>query len=335
MVKPTLFESLFFESEEKNIPITGFLEITKRCNLDCIHCYHEKARNSQMDFSLIELALNKMVEAGVMFLILSGGEPTSHKDFVKIINLATKLGFSLSIFTNGTLIDDKLIEVFLNSTLTEINISLYAMNEEIHDKITQKKNSFQMTMNALKKLAKTYLAISIKMPILSLNCKEVKKVSDFCNKHGFQFKPDPLITPKNSGDNTPLNSGAKDDELIEAMKDFPQKREKIDAEETKICNAGKNYFAIDSEGDIFPCIQLPYAIGNIKNDSLKELWKSSPFLKKLRSIKAEDLTSCSNCCYNGYCDRCPGLVFIESGNLTGKSISNCRIAKLRKQLDEE
>jgi len=281
-----------------------------------------------MDFSVAQRALENMAEASTLFLVISGGEPTIHPNFSDFILLASRLGFSLSLSTNGYILNEKILEVLVNSTTTEIGVSLYAMDEKINDSITMKKGSFTKIMENLETLSKTNISVAIKTPVLHKNYREIGKIANFCKKMGFRFKPDPMITQKNSGEPSPLKHSAADEEIIDAMMNFPEKRIAVEGVETKLCNAGKNYYAIDVFGNILPCIQLPLVLGNVMDNSIKQLWFTSKILRELREITLDKLTKCINCEYNLYCDRCPGLVFIEHGNLTDCSVINYRIARL-------
>ena len=331
---PSLYEKLYFDTEIANEPVSAFLEINRTCNLKCLHCYHGDDRLVFMDEETYTRAIEEMEKADTLFLVISGGEPMLHNDFKKIIELCTDKGFAVSIFSNGTLIDDDIIKCLSNSSVNEVNISIYSLIPEIHDKITAVKGSLKKSLEGIKKLLQAGIRTAIKMVITNYNYNDVKSVYEYCLENGIKFKTDPMITPMNSGDEKPIQFRAQKKELSVALAQFPEIREEIDADETKTCNAGKNYYAIDVEGNILPCIQFPVILGNVFEDNLKELWKNHEFLKKIRGLKVEELKECMDCSVKSFCDRCPGLAYIESGDVRGKAESCCYVAEIRHEMKE-
>ena len=99
------------------------------------------------------------------------------------------------------------------------------------------------------------------------------------------------------------------------------------------CFAGYNSLAINALGDVYPCIQFLYKLGNIKKQTLKEIWENSTPIREVRSLRAYQLKECKGCRFRRYCARCPGLALIEDGNLYGKSSFECKLAFIRSKLN--
>lgn len=78
----------------------------------------------------------------------------------------------------------------------------------------------------------------------------------------------------------------------------------------------------ESRGGSFPCVQFPYKVGNIREQPFIDLWRDSPQLNDVRSIRFSDLQGCSSCVHGNSCTRCPGLAYME-GNMRGPSIQDC------------
>ena len=92
--------------------------------------------------------------------------------------------------------------------------------------------------------------------------------------------------------------------------------------------SGFNSCAITPSGKVLPCNQLLYEVGDLNKNSFSEIWHNSPQLQYLRSLTIGKITKCSKCQLLDSCARCPGLAFLEGGDLLGPSPENCRIANL-------
>lgn len=79
---------------KNRIPLDGSIELTKRCNLSCIHCYYnyEFEEEEEMSFKEISSLLNEISQAGCFWLLITGGEPLLRKDFLDIYKCAKKEG---------------------------------------------------------------------------------------------------------------------------------------------------------------------------------------------------------------------------------------------------
>ena len=78
----------------------------------------------------------------------------------------------------------------------------------------------------------------------------------------------------------------------------------------------------ESRGGSFPCVQFPYKVGSVREQAFIDIWRDSPQLNDVRSIRVSDLHGCSSCVHGSSCTRCPGLAYLE-GNMRGPSIQDC------------
>ena len=88
------------------------------------------------------------------------------------------------------------------------------------------------------------------------------------------------------------------------------------------CSAGHTAAYITPYGDVFPCVQFPLPSGNVRRQKFIDIWRNSPELNEVRSIRAKDLPVCSTCSHVGTCTRCPGLAYME-GSMRGPSTADC------------
>jgi radical SAM protein with 4Fe4S-binding SPASM domain len=98
------------------------------------------------------------------------------------------------------------------------------------------------------------------------------------------------------------------------------------------CSAGHNSCYISPYGDVFPCVQLPQAAGNLRRKRFSEIWYHAPQLERLRGIRESQLPVCSRCEIRNYCERCPGLALMEGGDLLGAYERACELAEQKARL---
>ena len=103
------------------------------------------------------------------------------------------------------------------------------------------------------------------------------------------------------------------------------------AREIGPCKAGKGSCSISPNGDVFPCLLMPLKIGNLREKTFSEIWKTRPCpdLTMLRSITKSDMKECLNCAISRFCNRCPGVAYSESGSFTRPAPSACRNATFK------
>ncbi|MBD3282609.1 MAG: radical SAM protein [Candidatus Portnoybacteria bacterium] len=154
----------------KRIPIRGSIELTGKCNLNCIHCYAKGERkNKDISFRELKKIFDQIIKEGCLFLQLTGGECLLRKDFDLIYSYIRKKGLIPTIMTNATLINDKLIQTLKKYPPYHIMISLYGSNSLYHDKITKTNGSFNKTLQNIFKLKKAGIKIWITSVIMKEN----------------------------------------------------------------------------------------------------------------------------------------------------------------------
>lgn len=339
----------FTYTMEKKIPFAVQFNLTRRCNLRCIHCCESDRRNSQgngshhfsQELSFPEIAgiLEQLAQAGCLVLTFSGGEVLLREDLIPLINLARSLNFAVKIFTNGTLLGEKIIESFARLHVLEVHVSLYAQDPGIHEAICDVPGSWKMTMEGIRLLREARIPVKIKCPIMVQNLPEYHKVYDLAVDLGVGYAFDPIITARNNGNRDPLQYRIPHEDLRKVLNDSIFKsNEESEGEgnpsclgnimpEEAPCSAGHNICFISAEGDVFPCVQLPIACGNLRNQTFEAIWHHSPKMLLIRQLRLNDLQKCRDCQHLTHCARCPGLALLEDGDLLGPSSAACWMVK--------
>jgi len=314
------------------------IELTKKCNENCIHCYivnkHEKELVTNEWLNIID----QLTEMGCGDVVITGGELFTRKDTVEIIRYARKKLMLLDIFSNLTLLNDEEIDVISKLYVRSVQASVYSNSEEIHDRITQKKGSFKKTVHALERFKANGIQIAIKYPLMTLNYNDLDKLKDFAEKMGAILQIDPVISVKTNGDKTPLQYRLEDEQILERIvtrpdvnflmdSEIPRGKRKIIASKI-ICGAGLNAIYINANGVVWPCVAFPLDLGNLQITSLRSIWQKSDALKNWRRYTWSDVKKCNVCKYAEICNFCPGISYAENGDALRANDSACRLTYL-------
>ncbi|MCG2725756.1 MAG: radical SAM protein [Elusimicrobia bacterium] len=341
MPKNQISSKLTEISLNKNIPLIGTLELTYQCPLKCVHCYLPQTRGRLPVFAKKELStddwkkiLRQLRKAGCLYIVFTGGEPLLRKDLAQLCEYAAKLNFSVKIFSTGFDLTEDLLKKLKDCSIASFEMSFYG-KKNAHNRVTGNKNSFDRTLEAAKRIAASGIAVKLKSPLMRENFRDIKYIMDVCKKYGFNYSFDPIIAPANDGDKSNIKYRITKTQMGKLFKipelNLSQECKAADIKEEAqdfFCGAGKNVFGINPYGEVYPCLQIPISLGNLKKRTFDEIWKKSLWLKKWRNLKIKDLKECVNCEYLSSCNRCPGLSLVEDGNLMGHSGIACDIAKM-------
>lgn len=333
------YNEILAQSERQHRLLSVQWELTYRCNEKCTHCYLDVfAPNAKVpgELSTEECfrVVDQMAELGVLNLTLSGGEILVRRDIFQIAEYARSKKFLLRLFTNGILIKPDVADRIAALHPYQVELSLYSANSETHDKITQRKRSWELTTRAVRLLRERGIRVLVKSPLMRENVHEFGALEALVKELGAQFHFDTTITPKDSGGLEPLRHRVTQEELIEFY------RERIDAstlltrainDNTRTCGISLNALAIDPYGNIFPCLQTRFNAGNLREKTLREIWERSPVWQQIGHLTLGQLPVCRTCELRTLCVRCHGLALAEDGDLYGPALVNCREALARRQ----
>ncbi len=325
------------------------LEITSRCNERCIHCYipHEY-KTSQMKPDLFYEILMQCKEMRVLHLTLSGGEPMLHKKFCDFLKGCREFDLSVNILTNLTLLNDEILDEMKQNPLLGVQVSLYSMNETIHDEITQLNGSFGKTRDGILKLVENDIPVQISCPILKQNKNCYEEVAEWAGRYKIAVGDDfGIIGSYNHATNnlscrlsideikdlidTKINKGHKYLEDIE----LAAEKKKNNREDDFVCSVCNASICINEEGMVYPCAGWQdYVVGNLRETCLQEIWDNSEKVQYLRSLRNRDLPKCKKCTDKDFCSIC--FVRNANENPEGDPLDAndffCSIAKLNREL---
>ncbi len=315
------------------IPLSVQIDLTYRCNEQCVHCYLDHEDHGEMTTAEIRNLLDQLANAGVFFLSLSGGEILLRKDFFEILEYARSLLFCVKLKTNAILIRERQAARLYELGVQSVQISIYSHRPEVHDAITKVPGSLARSISAIRFLKKRGLKVIIANVLMTRNLQDYSGVRDLAAELGVECTLDPTITPKMDGDRSILNLNIDEAALrqvfhekafandVEALCVPEQESAESDADLLP-CSAGHTACYVSPYGDVYPCVQFPLPCGNIRCAPFIDIWRQSRQLNEVRSITLRDLSGCSQCTHGRTCTRCPGLAYME-GNMRGPSTQDC------------
>ncbi len=315
------------------VPLSAQLDLTYRCNEQCVHCYLDHDDHGEMTTAEIKHLLKEMADAGVFVLTLSGGEIFLRKDFFEILECARALTFCIKLKTNAVLIREAQAARLRDLGVESVQISIYSHRPEVHDAITKVPGSLRRSINAIRFLRAQGLKVVVANVLMTENMQDYQGVRALAEELDARYTLDPTITPKMDGDRSILDLNAGESALRQLFRDesfvgnaeefcAPPPTPTEDTMESLPCSAGHTACYVSPYGEFYPCVQFPLSCGNVRQQRFIDIWRHSEQLKEVRSIRLRDMSGCSQCVHGSSCSRCPGLAFME-GNMRGPSTADC------------
>lgn len=326
-------------------------EITRRCNLRCVHCRSssEMEVKGHPDFSTEEAfrILDDISSYAKPVVVLSGGEPLVRKDVFEIAKYGTGKGLRMCLATNGVLVNDAICENIKASGIRIVSISLDGSGEAVHDDFRGQKGAFAGAVNAAKLFKKHGIEFIVNSSFTKRNQEEIPKVYKLAKELGASAWYMFMIVPTGRGEEimNELISKADYEEILdwhyEMEKDekdmlvrptcaphyyrvvlqkskqegvkFEKRTLKFSTGGAKGCIAGQVICLIDVDGNVLPCSYFPKSAGNVREQSFKDIWENSELFKDLRDFKKYK-GRCGSCEYITVCGGCRARAYSIHGD---------------------
>lgn len=351
IMQPEKSTQEFFEEYFKDKPqLTNLhIEITSKCNERCVHCYipHDN-KVSDIEPDLFYDILKQCKNMKLLHLTLSGGEPMLHNSFCDFLRKCKEYDFSVNVLSNLTLLNDEIIKEMRANPLLGVQVSLYSMDSNIHDEITQMKGSFEKTKNAILKLIENDIPLQISCPIMKQNKNCYDDVKNWAKKHKIHVGDDYAIIARYNHSTQNLSNRLSINEIKEVINNIVMndtsyfEQMEREAEKKKdvtlndfICSICHSSICIADNGNIYPCAGWQdYNIGNVKETSLKDIWNNSQKIQYLRNLRRKDFPKCIQCPDKEFCTMC--MVRNANEDPLGDPLAVneyfCNIAKLNRKM---
>jgi radical SAM protein with 4Fe4S-binding SPASM domain len=333
----------------KRVPMQVSIEVTRRCPLECQHCYNnlpmgdQDARSREMTTEEHFKMLDELVEMGCFWLLYTGGEIFARKDFLEIYTYAKKKGFLITLFTNGTLINEKIADYLLEWPPFAIEITLYGRTRETYEALTMIPGSYDRCLKGIRLLRERGLPLKLKTVATSINKHEIGAMRQFAEEEiGVEFKFDGQINPRIDCSQSPLAVRLTPEEVVAldmaapmgiseyrrlAKRDLEYPSKLAKNESVYTCGGGMTSFAVNAYGEMGICVISQQETFRVQQLGLKRVWEE--LLLKTRMQKRTHITKCVECRIYSLCGMCPANGEMENGDRESPVDFLCHIAHLR------
>lgn len=314
-----ILNAIFEKNNAKMMPLSAFIELTSNCNFKCPFCYiNEKKVNHHCipRFENLKNDLDYLIDNGLLYCTLSGGECLLHPDFEKIYRYLKNRGVLVSVFTNGYLINRNIVNLFSELNPFRVEVSIYGIDNETYQKTVNitPVNSDQI-FNSILTLKQMGIMIVCKTPITRLTEDSYPQIEKWCQDNDIQFYSGIEMIETYSGASTEQYRASgpiceeftqksneqffNDPEMLAIMKTTPKRKLSFD------CSGGKYDVFISSNYMMMPCMSA-YKVPEWNFDiHLLGIQKAYRMMTdKIAVHKSEPLRYCHGCEYNMICQEC-------------------------------
>ncbi|MBI4687885.1 MAG: radical SAM protein [Nitrospirae bacterium] len=326
-------------------------EITRRCNLRCIHCRSasEMVVSEHPDFSTEEARriIDDIASYAKPVVVLTGGEPLLRKDVFELAKYGMEKGLRMCLATNGTLVTDEVCGKIKESGIRMVSLSLDGASDAVHDDFRKQKGAFAGTINAARLFKKYGIEFLVNSSFTKRNQSEIPKIYRLAKELGATAWYMFMIVPTGRGKEVMEELISKEDyeeilkwhyEMEKNEKDilvrptcaphyyrivpqmskkegekFERRTLKFSTGGAKGCLAGQLIALINVDGDVLPCSYFPKPAGNVMKQSFKEVWENSELFKELRDFKKYK-GRCGSCEYINVCGGCRARSYTVYGD---------------------
>lgn len=318
--------------------------LTERCNLRCAHCYQEGKKVDEFSFMEIKEVINEVsslidewseaydIDFSRSFNV-TGGEPFLREDLFGIIFEMRRKGFDVYLLSNGTFITEEKAKRLSDLGVKGVQVSIEGP-EEVHDRI-RGRGSFALSEKGIRHLVNSNLRVTLNVTLSKLNAGYMKDIVALAADLGAQRVGFSRLVPSGKGMGL-LHEMLTPQEVRSLYESIPfiegngveivtgdpvASQMKWDGGDMgyipcRGCSAGVSGLTFLPDGTITPCRRLNVPIGNLRIDSLREIWATSDVLNLLRD-KSKYKGKCGSCDKWAICRGCRAIAYAYSQSMGG------------------
>lgn len=342
-------EYLYQKASRNKIPLDGTFELSPVCNFQCKMCYvrmtQEQITGSGKRLRTWEewLALAKECKkAGMLYLLLTGGEPFLYPDFKKLYVELHKMGILVSINTNATMINDEIMEWLTKYPPHRMNITLYGITEDTYEKVCNNGSGYLKAVNNILRLKKAGITVVINASMIPENAGDLKGIIDFGEEHNIPTRVSTYMFPPVKREKEESDSRFLPEEsarmYMEKYQCYMSEKElrkyvvnKLEGETSRMkrdgymrCRAGRSTFWVSWDGTMTACGIMPYPLKVYPFErDFQECWME--LTEKVRGCKV--MGECVDCPKKELCEPCAAMLYAETGTTDQKAPYLCELAE--------
>ena len=323
------------------VPHVVAWNLTRRCNLECAHCYiaagpRETAAGELDTAACLDIVDQVLAVSPTPMLILSGGEPLLREDLTQIAHYASEKGATVVVGTNGTLLSDERIAGLKAAGVRGVAVSVDSLRPAYHDNFRHGRGSLADTQAALARLTRQRLDFIIQTTVTKGNRAELETLVEWAARQGaVSFNCYFLVSTGRGAALTDLAPADYEAVLADLARwqreyrgrmlvrakcapHFMRHVHQSDPEspvlnyETR-CPCGTQYCRITPDGKLTPCPYMPEVAGDLQTHGFAEIWRSAPLLRQLREGTLGG--KCGACEYRKLCGGCRARALALEGDV--------------------
>lgn len=342
-----LTDELHRRAVKARTPLSGIFELTSGCNLSCRMCYIRipagDGGERQKELSArewLQLAAEAK-ENGMLFLLLTGGEPFLRPDFFEIYVPLTRMGFIITLYSNGTLITDSVAQRLALAPPSRTEITLYGATEATYEAITGVSGGYARCCKGIEALAARRVPLLVKTTLTRQNIAELEAMKQMAANWGVPISTGGyLLSMRRDGAPSEVEQcrlpaqecvelEAEDLATAHQLDEMARRGPYSGKYANFVCYAGKASFVICSKGEMNPCIDLPKPAARPLEIGFPAAWEQvQKFVDSAPQLAAQ---ACRSCDSYAFCPICPAYSYLWNRTLEGPVPYICEIARARKQ----
>lgn len=354
---------LYSKASFGKIPISGTFELSPLCNFSCRMCYIHKTAKEVSEHSRpmmkIEQWLKIAEEAkkkGMLYLLLTGGEPLLWPDFWTLYEKLSEMGFLIDINTNGSLIDSAAVERFVNHPPRRVNITLYGGCDETYEALCGVRGMFDKVTKAVDMLTENNVQVKINISLTPYNVCDLEKVVRFAKERDLLIQTTTYMFPPIRRDETMVGINERftpeesakyrleyyrlqfgEEKYVKYLKDVQKgyvppvglDESCVDPLDGRVrCRAGKASFWVTWDGWMTPCGMMVNPKVDLLRDDFVSAWGN------LTELSSNIILSglCTNCVNQKICHACAAMAMAETGSSEKVPVYLCKEMKAKKEI---
>jgi radical SAM protein with 4Fe4S-binding SPASM domain len=313
------------KTQERHIPLVMSYNVTRECNMKCSHCYinaTDKKLEDELSTAEAKKVIDQIYQVSSPLLILSGGEPLMRADIFELIEYGSKKGLKIGLGSNGYLINDVVAKKLKDAGIATVSISIDSNIPAQHDEFRGVPGAWEKAVNACKALRKHGVLVQVNTTLTHDNYNQIDDIMALAESIGVENFHLFFLVPTGRGVKLTDISPQKYEDMItntfaKVHKHRLNVRPSCAPQFMRIaqgmgldmrqwmrgCLAGLHYCRIYPNGDITPCPYLPIKLGNVREQSFKDIWFNSEVFKNLRDTSCLK-GKCGECEYKNFCGGC-------------------------------
>ena len=342
VIEPQMLKILHTKASAQGVPLSGTFELSPCCNMNCRMCYVRKSREEVLMAGgerSVEQWISLAEEAyrsGMLFLLLTGGEPFLYPDFRKLYEELSSMGIVLSINTNGTLIDEDTVSWLKDRAPSRVNVTLYGASRETYGRLCQNPDGFDRTIHSIKMLKEAGINVKLNASMTPYNIMDLDEIYQLAESMSVYVQATSYMYPPVRKDERNIGMGDRfsaaeagrwqtaidrkrmtEEQFIaraEAMKKnqllVPDDDCVRNDSEPLRCRAGRSSFWINWKGEMTPCGLMVKPAAYPIRDGFLHAWEQV----REQTMMIRLPKKCSNCKKKTVCSVCGASVLAETGD---------------------